>query len=88
MRGGLIQFITNYDHWSKHSCAINSNVTSAVLWLRKDENDDFDDDDDEDDVDDDDDNGDCNVRIPTLPFKGNRIKSHGLIGVGLTSFEI
>ena len=82
MRGGLIQFITNYDHWSKHSCAINSNVTSAVLWLRKDENDDFYDDDD------DDDNGDCNVRIPTPPFKGNRIKSHGLIGVRLTSFEI
>ena len=87
MRGGLIQFITNYDHWSKHSCAINSNVTSAVLWLRKDENDVDDDvDDDEDDYDDD--NGDCNVRIPTLPFKGNRIKSHGLIGVGSTSFEI
>ena len=74
MRGGLIQFITNYEHWSKHSCAINSNVTSAVLWLRK--------------YQDDDDDDDCNVRIPTLPFKGNRIKSHGLIGVGLTSFGI
>ena len=36
VRGKLIQFITNYNHWSKHSCVMNSNATSAVLRLRKD----------------------------------------------------
>ena len=36
VRGKLIQFITNYDHRSKHSCVMNSNATSAVLRLRKD----------------------------------------------------
>ena len=88
VRGKLIQFITNYEDWSKHSCVFNSNVTSAVLWSRNDDDDDdngIDDFDDEVDDDDEDDDDYGPVRIPTLPFKGSRIESHGLIGVVLTS---